>query len=278
MNDTMKATCTSIAARAFLWVLLASTALVNAFLTLSPSTTKQKSEIGNRIKNVCVSAAAEDDGFDLSSCSLEEKLYGIARRLKLEVMDLDEGIFAYDSQDNRFGLEVVHSTILDSDGEGLGIELTEVASAGDGRGLVLISNVFGAASKAVDCVLQVGDVLTGVSVEGTDKRYRLTALDYDRTVEDIGSAKQEAAKAAKDGRGNGAIRFEADRLVERATIKVEVVETRADGSSSIRSIDALAGENLRRLLQRKGIKIYNPKSKRFDMPYATGEVSKKDVL
>jgi hypothetical protein len=55
----------------------------------------------------------------------------------------------------------------------------------------LVSGVFGAAAE-VDHPLAVGDVLTGVSVEGTDFRERLTALNYDATVEAIGRAKAVA--------------------------------------------------------------------------------------
>jgi ferredoxin len=61
--------------------------------------------------------------------------------------------------------------------------------------------------------------------------------------------------------------------VARAPIKV-IVDTGSSSSAGQPSpveIDALAGENLRRLLLRKGIKIYNPKTKRFDMPFATGD-------
>jgi hypothetical protein len=61
-------------------------------------------------------------------------------------------------------------------------------------------------------------------------------------------------------------------LVERAPVTVEVVEPKKkDGGNNVRSIDALAGENLRRLLQRKYIKVYDSKTKRFDMPFATGK-------
>jgi ferredoxin len=181
----------------------------------------------------------------------------IAQNLKLEIMDLEEGIYGYDVKDQRYGLEVVRTTI-DVGGGGLGIELTEMASGGDGRGLVLVSGVLGAAAE-VDHPLALGDVLTGVSVEGTDFRERLTALNYDLTVEAIGRAK--AVAGAKQ------LSFEADRLVERAPITVQVVE----GDGNVKIVQALAGENLRRLLQRKSIQLYDRNTKRFDMPYATGD-------
>lgn len=44
-----------------------------------------------------------------------------------------------------------------------------------------------------------------------------------------------------------------------------------EGDGNVKIVQALAGENLRRLLQRKSIQLYNRKTKRFDMPYATGD-------
>lgn len=230
--------------------------------------------------------------FSSSSTSIsevEEKLVEIGRRLKLTVLDLDEGIYGYDSQDNRFGLEVIHSSItVPPDGESLGLQLTEIASSTsqDGRGLVLVSDVFGEAaaqvkdsavsSSASNDRLKVGDVLTGVRVEGSNFSERLTGLDYDLIVEAIGRAKEAAEACRRQGSTvNPVLNFEANRLVERAAITVDLVERDNDQSSSVRSIDALAGENLRRLLQRKGVQVYNRKTKRFDMPYATGDCAGK---
>ena len=200
--------------------------------------------------------------------ALEQKLLTIAQKLRLEVFDLDEGIYGYDTKDSRCGLEVVHTSLpVVKDGK-LGLELMEMASAGDGRGLVLVSGMSGMASKAKPS-FQVGDVLTGVSLVDQKRgtvlfRERLTGLDYDNTVGVIGLAKQQALKAKNS---NLALSFEINRVVERAAVTVELVE--ADGR--VRTLEALAGENLRRLLQRKGIQIYNRKTKRFDMPYATGD-------
>jgi len=61
--------------------------------------------------------------------------------------------------------------------------------------------------------------------------------------------------------------FNFNRVVERAPIRVEI----DDGAGHIEAVDALAGENFRRLLLRKGISPYDRKTKRFDMPYATGD-------
>lgn len=221
------------------------------------------------------------ESIDLLSLTEEDRLFEIARRLKLEVLDVDDGHYGYESQDHRFGLEVLHSTIPiiaggsiggGADESDLGVELTEMAGAPDGRGLVLISGVSGAAA-ATSPTLRVGDLLTGVSVEGTSFRERLTGLNYELTFEAIARAKKAAYELASrtdtpDSTRHATVSFEADRLVERAPVKVEVVEP---GGSRVISIDSLAGENLRQLLQRKQVKVYNPSTKRFDMPFTTGD-------
>lgn len=190
----------------------------------------------------------------------EQHMYNMARRLKLEVFDLDEGIFGFDSQDPRYGIEVIHTTIPSINTTGsIGLVLTEMAGNTDGRGLVLVQDVAGVAAQAQPTI-QVGDVITGIFV-GDTFRERTTALNYDRTVEVI--------QAAKEAARGGPIRLEINRLVPRAKIEVEVED--GETGEHVRRIQALAGENLRTMLLRNGIKLYNFNTKRFDMPYAKGD-------
>jgi ferredoxin len=209
-----------------------------------------------------IKQATNDKEEEVTTDTQDEKLYEIAKRLKLEIFDLDEGIFGFESQDNAYALEVIHTSItLDAKTGALGLVLTEMAGNVDGRGLVLVSDVTGPAQKAHPAAIQVGDVITGIRTTDGSVRERTTGLNYDRTVEAIGTVKEAAL--AKDGE----MYLEIDRLVARSPLTVEVVQ--ADGS--VLAIDALAGENLRRLLLRKSVKIYNQNTKRFDMPYATGD-------
>ena len=73
----------------------------------------------------------------------------------MPVLGLDDGIYGLDSKENRFGLEVVYPWVVipNTPSERLGLELTEIASATDGRGLVLIIDVFGAAAEVKDLPL-----------------------------------------------------------------------------------------------------------------------------
>jgi ferredoxin len=184
----------------------------------------------------------------------DDKLMDIARKFKLTIFDLEEGIFGLDSKDNAYGIEVVKTNVNVIPG-GLGLILTEVAGSNDGRGLVLVSDVTGNALEA-DPPILVGDVITAIMTP--EFKGRTTGLNYDRTVEVIGEAKEATT--------NGMITLEINRLVERAAITVEV-----DDGTSVRKIEALAGENLRRLLLRKHTQLYDDRSKRFDMPFATGD-------
>mmetsp|Transcript_3890 Transcript_3890/g.5094 ORF Transcript_3890/g.5094 Transcript_3890/m.5094 type:complete len:303 (+) Transcript_3890:26-934(+) len=174
----------------------------------------------------------------------------IAQNLKLEVYDLDEGIYGLSSKKKDYGIEVVRTEI--STKPSLGLELIEMARGQDGQGLVLISDVSGNAAK--DGRLCAGDTIVGIRSASGSRR--LTALDYDLTVEGI-------AEVAQD---NDEITIEVNRLVKRAEISVQY----QSGTDS-QQIKALAGENLRSLLIRSGAKVYDKKTRRFDQPYATGD-------
>lgn len=188
-------------------------------------------------------------------------LMKIAQTLKLEIFDLEEGIYGYDCKDQQYGLEVIQTSIdLNAGSDGLGLVLDEMASSSDGRGLVLISDVTGNAAKA-DPPIQIGDAITGIKA-GPKFRERVTGSNYDVTVDVIGIAKDIALGPD----GDGIISLELNRVVKRAKIVVEV-----DDGNQVTRIDALAGENLRRLLMRKGIQLYDKETKRFDMPFASGD-------
>ncbi len=187
---------------------------------------------------------------------LEDRLIEMARKIKLEVVD---GLPALNTLDNQYGLEVIKTRIDHVDKGGLGLVLTELAGVGlsGGRGLVLVSEVTGNAAHAVPSI-HVGDAITWV-IAGDDYRGRATGLNYERTVEIIGEAKQAMT--------DGSISLELNRLVQRASIQVEI----EDGSGTPKVFDVLAGENLRRLLLRKKINMYDPDTKQFEMPFGQGD-------
>ena len=225
----------------------------------------------NRIlKETSVSATSSsksgNSGTTEQDESLDNRLLEIAKKLKLEIFDLDEGIYGFDSQDQRYGLEVVKTEVVVEQGNGIGLVLMEVAGNDDGRGLVLVREITGAAAQAAPHQIHVGDVVTGAwAGEGKQRvQERTTGLNYDLTVECLNRVKAAAVTTPKS-----ALTLQLNRLVERAAIRVEV----DDGTGEIQIVKALAGENLRRLLLRRGIPLYDRQTKRFDMPYATGDCS-----
>jgi ferredoxin len=189
---------------------------------------------------------------------IDDHLLDIAKKLKLEVFDLDDGVYGLDVSDHSFGLEVVQATLSIHNDGNLGIHLKQVAGSNDGRGLVFIADT-------TEPILHIGDVITGVMT--TDKKYKenTAGMNYDRLVEVINEAKD----ASKDHR----LLIEVNRLVERAKVQVEVDL----GDGDTKTINALAGENLRTILIRKQVKLYDPETKRFDQPFACGDCAGEGI-
>jgi ferredoxin len=203
-----------------------------------------------RIKPQLYSAASDSD----DDQELNERLALIAGNLKLHrvTKENDDGgreeILAFESKSPRYGLEVSQTQVSVANGAGLGLVLTEVASgtAGGrpGCGLVLISDVSGNALQADPVTIQVGDVITAIRTTDRSVHERTTGLNYDGTVEAIGTVK----KAAKDG----VLVLKLNRLVARAPIRIEIVHAE---NKVVKTIEALAGQNLRQLLLRKDMTL-----------------------
>jgi hypothetical protein len=131
----------------------------------------------------------------------------------------------------------------------MGLILTEMAHSADGRGLILISEVSGNAAKA-NPPIHLGDAITGIKA-GPNFRERVTGSNYDIMVDVIGQAKEIAMKS-----GDNRITLELNRMVKRAHLPVEI-----DDGMSRTAVEALAEENLRRLLMRRGVQVYDRKTK-----------------
>ena len=192
----------------------------------------------------------------------EDWLNFVGKSLHLEVYDVDDaGGTRLVSRANDYALEVVKARLPTKDA--LGLELVEMASAKDGRGLVLVSGVSGAAAEAD---VRPGDALTFVRSGSVEKR--LTELDYDNTM---------AALKETINEGDDTILMEFNRLVKRAPVTIEYEVYDDKGALAEGRLDALAGENLRRLLMRNHVQLYDPKTKRIDQPFATGDCAGEGI-
>eukprot|EP00903_Cladosiphon_okamuranus_P015477 g14289.t1 len=190
----------------------------------------------------------QDDGQARSPAGLT--LEGVYKRLKLETQGLADGVVGLESKDTDYGIEVVKVQVKRE--PSLGLQLEEVARGGDGRGLVLVAGVTPGGNAEASGKIFVGDTLCSAGVEGDMSR--LEALDWDQTVAALGSFAEESE-----------IAIVVKRLVKRESINVQF--ELPDGS---REYDIKAGSNLRGEMMRLDVPVYDPKTLRYDQPYATG--------
>jgi ferredoxin len=150
----------------------------------------------------------------------------------------------FDSKDPKYGVESIYATIPIRPGEGLGLELTEVAhsTTKQNQGLVLISNVGGNAAKYTSA--RAGDTIVGVSCQSADFKMSTAGMDYEYTMDAIIQAKTQAELLE-----GSSISLQLNRLVRRAPITV-IVE---DGDRKPAVLECLAGDNLRLVLKRHGL-------------------------
>lgn len=192
--------------------------------------------------------------------AVESKLDEIAIKLRLRVFDVNTGVYGFESKDNAFGLENIHTAINVDHNGWLGLELTEVAHSNvDHRGLVLVSKVEGHALH--ETPIHVGDVVIGVFA-GDDFKESVTGFDYDDTVKVI----QRAKKHSLDHGGHGVVSLELNRLVKKATVHLTV----EDDNGKVAQLDALAGDNLRLFLMHHHTRLYDEGMHRMDQPAITG--------
>ena len=192
----------------------------------------------------------------------DEKLNVIAHKQRLQVYDVDTGVYGLESKDPNFGIETIRTSLHLDDLDMLGIELTEVAHGGGGdhRGLVLVSAVHGDAKLKP---IHVGDTIVGVFC-GEHFKESTTGVDYEETIQVLEQAKQHARSL-----GGSTISVELNRLVLKETVKV-VIE-HPDGGIS--ELDAKAGDNLRLFLMHHnlGKTLYAANAHRLDQPNLTGD-------
>ncbi|CAB9497404.1 2Fe-2S iron-sulfur cluster binding domain [Seminavis robusta] len=170
---------------------------------------------------------------------LETKFREIATKFRLSALHS-----GYESKDAKYGVENVRAAIpIDPS---LGLELLQVAGDGRGRGLVLVSGVGGNAAQFTS--IAVGDSIVGVSC-GDDYRQSVTGLDYDSTMDVIIQAKTHAELL-----NIPEIHLQLNRLVARAPVQI-LLERNSGGSNSVKTIDGLAGDNLRLVLMNQDVDV-----------------------
>lgn len=200
-------------------------------------------------------------------------LDAIAHKLRLQVYDVDTGVYGLESNDPAYGIETIRASFHLHDGDDLiGLELTELAHAtttADHRGLVLVSAVHGEAKLKP---VHVGDVLVGVFC-GEHFKESTTGLDYDATVDVLQRAKQYARSVS-----GSTLSLEFNRLVKRVPVTI-FVQHGKDPSDGVTELNAKAGDNLRLVLMHHHLtkQLYQADVHRLDQPRLTGNCGGEGV-
>ena len=200
-------------------------------------------------------------------------LKAIGHKLRLQVYDVDTGVYGWESNDPDYGIETIRSFFHLHDGDDLiGLELTELAHAtttADHRGLVLVSAVHGEAKLKP---VHVGDVLVGVFC-GEHFKQSTTGLDYQGTVHVLQRAKHYARSV-----GGSTLSLEFNRLVKRVPVTV-LVQNGNNAGDGITELQAKAGDNLRLILMHHNLtkQLYEANVHRIDQPRLTGNCGGEGV-
>lgn len=134
-----------------------------------------------------------------------------------------------------FEIDDFETTIIKN--PGLGIELEEIANNGEGIGIVVVTGAV-PGSPAAESPLQPGDVIAKVGPTIVE------AKTFDRLVDVLASADPTVQLTIK-------------RLIPR--VKVDMAVTFANDEWGAFEETVYAGENLRRALIARGVKVNDPK-------------------
>ena len=182
---------------------------------------------------------------------------------------LDEGVYLGARNAKEFFADTVKFEIPRVPGQGLGIELLELAGGrGDGVGITVISGLVEGGCAETSGVL-VGDSIVKVAVrkqsrisEDSLEEFEETisvsteCMDYDNTVAAIGSLPPCESN-------DEMYILTVKRLRRKPKVKLLLQYPPEQGEEDI-TLELFSGENLRRAMLVRGVKLNDPLSRRFD--------------
>jgi len=234
--------------------LLLSASPATSFL-LAPAAVVQPLSVGRQFYETTSSTEQErPDAEDHADASIDEHLVSVAQKLRFS-RHPHLGI-RIESNDPSYGLNVIRTNVTVTADAGIGLVLEELLSTGGDGGLVLLRQVTGNAAQADPNPILSGDMITRVSALSDDVSLfseSTAGLNYDKTIEILGQAKQIIIAAEDTINNNGLLlNLEINRLVKRAKIQLFLMQ---DGNKKSKTFEVLAGENLRGFLMRKDIAV-----------------------
>jgi ferredoxin len=175
----------------------------------------------------------------------------------------DGGIFLGCRTDKDYFVDTVKTAFTRRPGSGLGIVLLELQSREeDGVGIVVVEDLVeggSAASSALvpgDSIVQIDVTTNDDNGEATTARVQTECLNYDRTIDAILSLPSSDATEQT-------VVVTAKRIRRRPKVRVTFQYPPAQKESDM-TLELFAGENLRRSMLVRGIKLNDPLARRFD--------------
>ena len=162
-------------------------------------------------------------------------------------------------------------------GEGLGIELQEIAGGREDRlGITVITGLVegGCAERCAGDVIRAGDSIAAISVQRTlqstgtiseEETYVAVTecLGYDATVDAILGLPQPSDSREEDEIGEQELTLTIKRIRRKPKVKVNL-RYPPDQNEPDTTIEMYAGENLRLGMLVRNVKLNDPLAKRFD--------------
>lgn len=234
---------------------------------LHQSTSSTTEAVANAIslesENTSLGGPVEVD-MDKYNLNMEDASEEWTANLVAESVMLAEGIYlGAKTFKVNFADTVKVSDIPRIPGQGLGIELLELAGGrDDGVGITMVSGLVEGGTCEGSGLLP-GDSIVKIAVKRTGQDDEIVSIDteclnWDATVEAIGSLPSPPAT----GEGENLV-FTVKRLRRKPKVLVRFQYPPDQGEEDT-TIELFSGENLRRAMLTRGIKLNDPLSTRFD--------------
>lgn len=173
-----------------------------------------------------------------------------------------DGVYLEPKSNRLVYCDVITCRVLRQPGQGLGIELLELAGGrDDGVGITVVSGLV-EGSVSENSGLKPGDSITQMAVVTGKMEMEQAVIDteccnWDKTVELIGSL----PPATEEGSSDEALLVTVKRLRRKPIVEVKVQQPESDSSQTL---ELFAGENLRRAMLNQGVKLNDKYAKAFN--------------
>ena len=227
------------------------------------TTTTTTTEPANNVKETMSSSSQQSVDMNVYNLPVEQAIEEWTANLVTESAMVAQGVYLGAKSNRDIFVDTVRIIGIrrHKPGQGLGIELLEIAGGRpDGLGITIVSGLVpGGASEGKG--LLPGDSIVKIALHRTGQSDEIASiatecLSWDATVEAIGSLPAMETS-------NEYFIITVKRLRRKPKVTVNFLYPPQQGEENI-SLELFSGENLRRAMLVRGIKLNDPLARRFD--------------